>query len=78
VFNEALIISDGHNARLGSLTADQGRFMFWRSIDGDKDDTETSCELEVMIKGFFNKQYLLDYLRFFITFEPHKDSFIKK
>jgi type I restriction enzyme R subunit len=78
VFNEALIISDGHNARLGSLTADQERFMFWRSIHGDKDDTETSCELEVMIKGFFNKQYLLDYLRFFITFEPHKDSFIKK
>lgn len=78
VFNEALIISDGTVARLGSLTADQERFMFWRSIHGDKDDTETMLELEVMIKGFFNKEYLLDYLQFFITFEPSKDSFVKK
>lgn len=78
VFNEALIISDGTVARLGSLTADQERFMFWRSIRGDKDDTETMLELEVMIKGFFNKEYLLDYLQFFITFEPSKDSFVKK
>lgn len=78
IFNEALIISDGTVARLGSLTADQERFMFWRSIHGDKDDTETMLELEVIIKGFFNKEYLLDYLKFFITFEPSKDSFVKK
>lgn len=78
VFNEALIISDGTVARLGSLTADQERFMFWRSIDGERDDTETMLELEVMIKGFFNKEYLLDYLQYFITFEPSKTSFIKK
>jgi type I restriction enzyme R subunit len=78
VFNEALIISDGTVARLGSLTADQERFMFWRSIDGERDDTEDTLELEVMIKGFFNKEYLLDYLQFFITFEPSKTSFIKK
>lgn len=78
VFNQALIISDGTVARLGSLTADQERYMFWRSIDGDKDDTEKMLELEVMIKGFFNKEYLLDYLQFFITFEPSKNGFIKK
>ncbi len=78
VFNEALIISDGTVARLGSLTADQERFMFWRSIDGERDDTKDTLELEVMIKGFFNKEYLLDYLQFFITFEPSKESFIKK
>lgn len=78
VFNEALIISDGTVARLGSLTANQERFMFWRSIDGLRDDTEDTLELEVMIRGFFKKEYLLDYLKHFITFEPHKDSFIKK
>jgi type I restriction enzyme R subunit len=78
IFNEALIISDGTVARLGSLTANQERFMFWRSIDGLRDDTEDTLELEVMIRGFFKKEYLLDYLKHFITFEPHKDSFIKK
>ena len=54
VFNEALIISDGVNARIGSLTADKDRFMPWRTIDGSRDDTEDTLELEVMIKGFFD------------------------
>lgn len=78
VCNEAMIISDGTVARIGSLTADRERFMHWRTIDGSKDDTETMLELEVMIRGFFDKDLLLDYLQFFVTYEATKDSFIKK
>ena len=78
VCNEAMIISDGVVARLGSLTADRERFMHWRTIDGSNDDTETMLELEVMIRGFFNKDLVLDYLQFFVAYEASKDSFIKK
>ncbi|MCP3429724.1 type I restriction endonuclease subunit R [Opacimonas viscosa] len=78
VCNEAMIISDGTVARIGSLTADRERFMHWRTIDGSNDDTETMLELEVMIRGFFDKDLLLDYLQFFVTYEASKDSFIKK
>ena len=34
-FNEMLVISDGLEARVGTLTADWERFMPWRTIDGD-------------------------------------------
>lgn len=78
VCNEAMIISDGTVARIGSLTANRERLMFWRTIDSSTIETDTMLELEVMIKGFFNKELLLDYLQFFITYEPTKDSFVKK
>jgi type I restriction enzyme R subunit len=35
VFNQALIISDGLDARIGTLTADRERFMPWRTIEGE-------------------------------------------
>src|SRR5690606_36988667 len=38
VYNEVLVISDGVSARMGSLTADQERFMVWRTIDGHEVD----------------------------------------
>lgn len=33
-YNEVLVISDGTEARMGSLSADTERFMAWRTIDG--------------------------------------------
>lgn len=78
VCNEAMIISDGVEARVGSLTANKERFMRWRTINGDRDNTEDTLQAEVMIKGFFDKSMLLDYFQYFITFESNKDSFIKK
>ncbi len=33
-YNEALVISDGVHARIGTLTADREWFMPWRTIDG--------------------------------------------
>src|SRR5690554_1326450 len=36
-YNEALVVSDGHNARVGSLTASQERYMPWRTIKHEDD-----------------------------------------
>jgi len=69
-YNELLVISDGSEARFGSLSADSERFMQWRTIDGASiDPLGQFDELETMIRGLLAPAYLLDYLRFFVLFE---------
>jgi type I restriction enzyme R subunit len=77
-YNTCLIISDGIYARLGSLSANEERFMRWRTIDGvEVDPLGQHRELETLIKGLFNKQVFLSYLRYFCLFEDDK-TVIKK
>jgi type I site-specific restriction-modification system R (restriction) subunit len=68
-YNEILIASDGIEARLGTLTADWEWFLPWRTITGDDLAPKGLPELEVLIKGIFDKQRFLDLLRYFIVFE---------
>jgi type I restriction enzyme R subunit len=69
-YNEILVISDGSQARMGSLSADAERFMQWRTIDGvTLDPLGQFNELETLIRGVLAPPYLLDYLRFFVLFE---------
>jgi len=69
-YNEVLVISDGSQARMGSLSADAERFMQWRTIDGATlDPLGQFNELETLIRGVLAPTYLLDYLRFFVLFE---------
>ena len=63
MYNEALVISDGVEARVGSLTADRERFMPWRTIEGETEAASTDPELEVTIKGLFDKERFLNYLK---------------
>jgi type I restriction enzyme R subunit len=78
VFNEALVISDGLLARVGSLTADRERFMPWRTLRSENDKPLLEFELEKMVRGFFAPELLLDYLRYFILFEQGEDGIVKK
>jgi len=73
-FNELLVVSDGMQARIGSLTTNQEWFKVWRTIDGEDSFTHTFLELEVLIRGVFDKTRLLDLLRHFIVFEEDGDS----
>jgi type I restriction enzyme, R subunit len=69
-YNELLVISDGTDARMGSLSANAERFMQWRTIDGVAlDPLGNLRELETMVRGVLAPAYLLDYLRFFVLFE---------
>ncbi|MYN44969.1 HsdR family type I site-specific deoxyribonuclease [Pseudoduganella sp. FT93W] len=69
-YNEVLVISDGSEARLGSLSSDAERFMQWRTIDGvTLDPLGQFNELETLIRGILAPRYILDYLRFFVLFE---------
>jgi type I restriction enzyme R subunit len=78
VFNEALVISDGLNARVGSLTANRERFLPWRTIQDENDKPLVEFELSTLIRGFFRRELLLDYLRYFVIFEKEGDNLVKK
>ncbi len=77
-YNELLVISDGSEARLGSLSSNAERFMQWRTIDGVAlDPLGQFNELETLIHGVLAPAYLLDYLRYFVLFEDD-GTLIKK
>lgn len=78
VYNEALVVSDGVTARVGSLTANQERFLPWRTIKNEDDKPALEWELETVIRGFFDRELFLDYIRFFVLFETDGEKTIKK
>ncbi|MCB0056212.1 MAG: type I restriction endonuclease subunit R, partial [Caldilineaceae bacterium] len=68
--NALQVISDGIQARMGSLTSDRERFMAWRTIDGvATDPLGPMRELETLVLGLFQRDLLLEYLRHFVLFE---------
>lgn len=77
-YNAALIISDGYFARVGSLTADKERFLPWCAIKNENDKPVVEWQLETLVRGFFERELLLDYLRFFVLFETDGEKTIKK
>ncbi|MEZ8602738.1 type I restriction endonuclease subunit R [Vibrio splendidus] len=78
VFNEALIVSDGWTARVGSLTANKERFLPWKTVATEDDRPLLEFQLETMVRGFFKQDLLLDYIRYFVLFETDNDKIIKK
>ena len=70
--NALLVISDGLEAKAGSLSAGLSRFMVWKSADGKAEASHLVSQLETLILGMLNKVTLLDLLRHFIVFEKSK------
>lgn len=77
-YNEANVISDGYIARVGSLTANRERYMPWRAIKNEDDRPLLEWQLETLVRGFFDRALLLDYIRYFVIFETDGDQLIKK
>ncbi|GEK32110.1 DEAD/DEAH box helicase [Kurthia zopfii] len=76
-FNAFLVTSDGVNARAGSLTADEERFMMWRTADGETMAPSSMPQLEVLIQGMFQPAVLLDLMRHFIVFQTDGEKTVK-
>ena len=72
-FNEILVISDGIEARAGTITSEKERFMQWKTIDGVK-PRKGLTEIEVLLRGICEKDRLLDIVRNFIVFEKDKET----
>ena len=71
VYNQALIISDGIAARLGSLSADFQRFTPWKVVDEKNQSARLyfDDELQSLLNGLIQPKDLLDYIRYFVLFE---------
>lgn len=69
--NVLLVISDGIQARLGSLSADRERFQRWRTIEGENhlDPLGNHRDLETLVRGIFDQGRLLEFVRSFCLFE---------
>jgi type I restriction enzyme, R subunit len=78
VFNEAMVISDGLKARIGSLTAEYERFMRWRTVDGRELAPDTKPQLEVLIPGVLERRRFLDLIRHFAVFDDNGSGNISK
>src|SRR6202050_3288549 len=77
-YNEIAVISDGSHAKAGTLTADWERYMPWRTVDGKDIAPKGSLQLDVLIKGIFEKNRFLDLVRNFIVFENDGGQLAKK
>ena len=69
VYNAVLVVSDGVQARIGTLTADREWFLPWRTVTGETLAPVSLPELQVVLQGVFDKRRFLDLVAHFIIFE---------
>ena len=71
-YNAICIISDGLEAKAGTISSGMSRFMAWKSSDGKSEANKLISQVETMIKGMLNPATLLDLIRNFIVYEKTK------
>ena len=76
-YNALVVISDGLEARAGSLSAGFSRFAAWKSDDGENIASHLVSELEVLVNGMMRKDTLLDLVQSFTVFEKQKQEDLK-
>jgi type I restriction enzyme R subunit len=77
-YNEILVISDGTEARAGTIISNKERFMPWKTIDGIELAPTSLPQIEILIEGMFTKRALLDLIQHFIVFEEGENEIQKK
>ena len=76
--NALLVISDGVEARVGTLTAGREWFKPWRTVSGERLADAHLPELQVVSEGVFAPRRFLDLVRDFIVFEDEGGRLAKK
>ena len=71
-YNAFCVVSDGLEAKAGTLSADFSRYMTWKTKTGDTEAHRHEPQLNVLIQGLLNPVTLLDMVRHFIVFEAKK------
>ena len=72
--NAVMVASDGTDARIGTISADWERMMPWRTIEGETLASASLPQLEVLLRGVFDRRRFLDLLRYFVVFEEDPDT----
>ncbi|QNO14100.1 type I restriction endonuclease subunit R [Alkalicella caledoniensis] len=73
-YNGFCILSDGINAKVGTITSNEERYMNWRSIDGENVEPLSKPQYEVMFSGALAKKRILDIIQNFILFQESRDE----
>ena len=76
--NEALMVSDGTEARIGTLTSGREWFKPWRTITGEGSADPRLTELQVMLEGVFEPGRFLSMVRDFIVFDDDSSGALVK
>ena len=71
-FNAFSVISDGLEAKAGTISAGLSRFMAWKTTDGVNEASKQISQLETLIKGMLQPSVLLDLVRHFVVFEKFR------
>jgi type I restriction enzyme R subunit len=71
-YNGFIVISDGLEAKTGTISSGLSRFMAWKTADGEVEASPLIGQLETLIRGMLCKSTLLDLLRHFIVFEKSR------
>jgi type I restriction enzyme, R subunit len=71
-YNGFVVVSDGLEAKAGSISAGLSRYMAWKTADGKAEASHLVSQLETLIQGMLNKETLIDLIRHFIVFEKSK------
>lgn len=76
-YNAFMITSDGINAKVGTITSELDRFMFWRTIDGVTENKFSYPQLQVMLMGMLDKKRLLDIVSKYSFYVNDEDKSFK-
>ncbi|MFD2240392.1 type I restriction endonuclease subunit R [Flectobacillus roseus] len=71
-YNGFIVVSDGLEAKAGTISSGFSRFMSWKSVDGKVEASNLVSQLETLIKGMLNPETLVDLLKYFVVFEKTK------
>ncbi len=73
-FNQVLVASDSFKAKHGTVSSSWDFFVPWDGIESEEENNEDKYQLEVLTKGIFNKDHLLDIIHYFIVFEADAEK----
>ncbi len=68
-FNCFIVLSDGLEAKAGTISSSFSRYMAWKSADGESEASHLISQMETLINGMLCQSTLLDIIRHFIVFE---------
>ena len=74
--NVFCVMSDMSETRVGTITADEDRYVAWKSTDGDYSETKAAT-WQTMLDGMMPKARLLDLIQNFICFNDANDKIVK-
>lgn len=67
IYNAFCVISDMAQTKAGTITSPESRFMEWKTIDGNYENTQFA-QYDTFFNGIFPKARLLDIIKNFICF----------